>query len=157
MGNCIGIYNIDNEQRNTSEPQRCGYNNNTTITFIFIFIYRDLKKKILLVLKFVLDLVLVENSLRKNSPLCHETIRWRSDVPLTQGQLRSKRDEFWETAPGVFPIFNFYFYYTFIFPAFDGRREIWDALKAASKAAESLDFVLAQAILDGANVSVPNG
>lgn len=82
----------------------------------------------------------MENNLRKNNPVCHETIRWRSDVPLTVGQLRSKRDEFWETAP-----------------AFDGRREIWDALKAASRAAESLDFVLAQAILDGANVSVPNG
>lgn len=106
MGNCIGIYNIENESvRTSNEPTN-----------------------------------LVENNLRKNHPLCPETIRWRSDVPLTIGQLRSKRDEFWETAP-----------------AFDGRREIWDALKAASRAAESLDFVLAQAILDGANVSVPNG
>uniref|UniRef100_A0A1B0A679 UBD domain-containing protein n=1 Tax=Glossina pallidipes TaxID=7398 RepID=A0A1B0A679_GLOPL len=77
---------------------------------------------------------------RKNRPLCHETIRWRSDVPLTEGQLRSKRDEFWDTAP-----------------AFDGRKEIWDALRAATTAAEGLDFQLAQAILDGANVSVPNG
>lgn len=82
----------------------------------------------------------MENNFRKNSPLCHETIRWRSDVPLTEGQLRSKRDEFWETAP-----------------AFEGRKEIWDALKAASRAAESVDFVLAQAILDGASVTVPNG
>ncbi|EDW34285.1 GL21661 [Drosophila persimilis] len=77
---------------------------------------------------------------RKNRPLCHETIRWRSDVPLTEGQLRSKRDEFWDTAP-----------------AFDGRKEIWDALRAATNAAEGLDFQMAQAILDGANVSVPNG
>lgn len=77
---------------------------------------------------------------RKNRPLCHETIRWRSDVPLTEGQLRSKRDEFWDTAP-----------------AFDGRKEIWDALRAATNAAEALDFQMAQAILDGANVSVPNG
>lgn len=77
---------------------------------------------------------------RKNRPLCHETIRWRSDVPLTEGQLRSKRDEFWDTAP-----------------AFDGRKEIWDALRAATTAAEALDFQLAQAILDGANISVPNG
>lgn len=46
--------------------------------------------------------------IRKNHPLCHETIRWKSDVPLTEGQLRSKRDEFWDTAP-----------------AFDGRKEIW--------------------------------
>uniref|UniRef100_A0A0A9XXE8 Ubiquitin domain-containing protein 1 n=1 Tax=Lygus hesperus TaxID=30085 RepID=A0A0A9XXE8_LYGHE len=79
-------------------------------------------------------------STRKNHPLCHEKIRWRSDVPLTEGQLRSKRDEFWETAP-----------------AFEGRKEIWDALRAAAVAAESLDFQLAQAILDGANISVPNG
>lgn len=61
-------------------------------------------------------------------------------MPLTEGQLRSKRDEFWDTAP-----------------AFDGRKEIWDALRAATIAAESLDFQLAQAILDGANISVPNG
>lgn len=32
-----------------------------------------------------------------------------------------------------------------------------DALRAATIAAESLDFQLAQAILDGANISVPNG
>uniref|UniRef100_A0A336MFK6 CSON000881 protein n=1 Tax=Culicoides sonorensis TaxID=179676 RepID=A0A336MFK6_CULSO len=69
---------------------------------------------------------------RKNHPLCHETIRWKSDVPLTEGQLRSKRDEFWDTAPA-------------------------DALRAATVAAEALDFQLAQAILDGANISVPNG
>ncbi|XP_023709615.1 ubiquitin domain-containing protein 1 isoform X2 [Cryptotermes secundus] len=79
-------------------------------------------------------------STRKNHPLCHETIRWKSDVPLTEGQLRSKRDEFWDTAP-----------------AFDGRKEIWDALRAAAVAAEAVDFGLAQAILDGANISVPNG
>nr|CAD7266692.1 unnamed protein product [Timema shepardi] len=79
-------------------------------------------------------------STRKNHPLCHETIRWKSDVPLTEGQLRSKRDEFWDTAP-----------------AFDGRKEIWDALRAAAVAAEAVDYELAQAILDGANISVPNG
>lgn len=61
-------------------------------------------------------------------------------MPLTEGQLRSKRDEFWDTAP-----------------AFEGRKEIWDALRAAAVAAEALDFQLAQAILDGASVSVPNG
>lgn len=61
-------------------------------------------------------------------------------MPLTEGQLRSKRDEFWDTAP-----------------AFDGRKEIWDALRAGAIAAESQDYQLAQAILDGANVSVPNG
>lgn len=82
----------------------------------------------------------ISGGVRKNHPLCHETIRWKSDVPLTEGQLRSKRDEFWDTAP-----------------AFDGRKEIWDALRAAAVAAEASDFELAQAILDGASVSVPNG
>lgn len=72
--------------------------------------------------------------------MCHEAIRWKSDVPLTEGQLRSKRDEFWETAP-----------------AFEGRKEIWDALRAGATAAEAQDYQLAQAILDGANISVPNG
>lgn len=61
-------------------------------------------------------------------------------MPLTEGQLRSKRDEFWDTAP-----------------AFEGRKEIWDALRAAAVAAEAMDYELAQAILDGASVSVPNG
>lgn len=84
--------------------------------------------------------VFVAGGLRKNQSLCHETIRWKSDVPLTEGQLRSKRDEFWDTAP-----------------AFEGRKEIWDALRAAAVAAEAMDFQLAQAILDGASVSVPNG
>lgn len=84
--------------------------------------------------------VFVAGGLRKNQSLCHETIRWKSDVPLTEGQLRSKRDEFWDTAP-----------------AFEGRKEIWDALRAAAVAAEAMDFELAQAILDGASVSVPNG
>ncbi|XP_011253512.1 ubiquitin domain-containing protein 1 [Camponotus floridanus] len=77
---------------------------------------------------------------RKNHLLCHEVIRWKSDVPLTEGQLRSKRDEFWDTAP-----------------AFDGRKEIWDALRAGATAAEAQDYQLAQAILDGANISVPSG
>ncbi len=44
----------------------------------------------------------------KNRPLRHERVRWKSDVPLTEGQLKSKRDEFWDTAP-----------------AFEGKSEIW--------------------------------
>jgi hypothetical protein len=81
----------------------------------------------------------------KNRPLRHEKIRWKSDVPLTPGQLKSKRDEFWDTAP-----------------AFDGKQEIWAALKAATEATETTteqgdDFQLAQAILDGAGISLPHG
>lgn len=59
---------------------------------------------------------------------------------MTDGQLRSKRDEFWDTAP-----------------AFEGRKEIWDALKAAAYAVEVNDHSLAQAILDGASITLPHG
>lgn len=59
---------------------------------------------------------------------------------MTEGQLRSKRDEFWDTAP-----------------AFEGRKEIWDALRAAASAFESNDQLLAQAILDGASITLPHG
>ncbi|CAK8676070.1 unnamed protein product [Clavelina lepadiformis] len=76
----------------------------------------------------------------KNQPLRKEHPKWKSGVPLTEGQLRSKRDEFWDTAP-----------------AFDGRKEIWDALKAAATAMESGDNALAQAIIDGANIVLPHG
>ncbi|XP_067942927.1 ubiquitin domain-containing protein 1-like isoform X2 [Watersipora subatra] len=77
---------------------------------------------------------------RKNQPLKPELPRWKNDTPLTLGQLSSKRDEFWDTAP-----------------AFDGRKEIWDALKAAAYASETKDFELAQAILNGANITIPRG
>merc|ERR1719369_151347 len=52
----------------------------------------------------------------------------------------SKRDEFWDTAP-----------------AFEGKSEIWVALKAATVAADREDYDMAQAILDGAAVSLPGG
>jgi len=79
----------------------------------------------------------------KNRPLRPEKIRWKSDMPLTEGQLKSKRDEFWDTAP-----------------AFEGKAEIWAALKAATEATEMQpepDYQLAQAILDGACISLPHG
>lgn len=79
-------------------------------------------------------------SVGRNQPLKPEKPKWKSDVPLTESQLRSKRDEFWDTAP-----------------AFDGRKEIWDALKAASYALETGDHSLAQAIVDGASISLPHG
>ena len=69
-----------------------------------------------------------------------EKPKWKSDIPLTETQLRSKREEFWDTAP-----------------AFEGRKEIWDALKAAAYALETGDHVLAQAIVDGANILLPHG
>ncbi|XP_061658560.1 ubiquitin domain-containing protein 2 isoform X2 [Syngnathoides biaculeatus] len=76
----------------------------------------------------------------RNQPLRRERPKWKSDYPMTEGQLRSKRDEFWDTAP-----------------AFEGREEIWDALRAAAGAFESRDHPLAQAILDGASITLPHG
>jgi len=75
-----------------------------------------------------------------NKPLKPRKPKWKSDIRLTEAQLQAKRDEFWDTAP-----------------AFEGRKEIWDALKASAHALESGDHQLAQAILNGANISLPNG
>ncbi|XP_006630307.1 ubiquitin domain-containing protein 1 [Lepisosteus oculatus] len=76
----------------------------------------------------------------RNEPLKKDKPKWKSDYPMTEGQLRSKRDEFWDTAP-----------------AFEGRKEIWDALKAAAIAIECNDHELAQAIVDGASITLPHG
>ncbi|KAG7492625.1 hypothetical protein MATL_G00016310 [Megalops atlanticus] len=76
----------------------------------------------------------------RNEPLKKDRPKWKSDYPMTEGQLRSKRDEFWDTAP-----------------AFEGRKEIWDALKAAAVAIECNDHELAQAIVDGASITLPHG
>ncbi|XP_064208043.1 uncharacterized protein LOC135263674 isoform X3 [Anguilla rostrata] len=78
-------------------------------------------------------------ALGRNHSLKRDKPKWKSDYPMTDGQLRSKRDEFWDTAP-----------------AFEGRKEIWDALKAAAHAFESNDHELAQAILDGASITLPH-
>ena len=76
----------------------------------------------------------------KNQPLLRKPVLWSSDVITTEGQLQSKRDEFWDTAP-----------------AFEGSRVVWDALKGAAEAAELEDYDLAQAIIDGAGISLPRG
>ena len=76
----------------------------------------------------------------RNQALKPEKPRWMSDDPMTEELLRTQRDQFWDTAP-----------------AFDGHKEIWDALKAAAYALESGDHVLAQAIVDGANIMLPTG
>lgn len=76
----------------------------------------------------------------RNEPLKKEHLKWKNEYPMTEGQLRSKRDEFWDTAP-----------------AFDGRKEIWDALRAAAVAVELNDLEMAQAIVDGACITLPHG
>jgi len=84
--------------------------------------------------------VTIGGAVGHNKPLKHRRPKWKSDVRLTEAQLQQKRDEFWDTAP-----------------AFDGRSEIWDALRASVQALDSGDHQLAQAILDGAGISLPNG
>lgn len=56
---------------------------------------------------------------------------------MTRRQILQKREEFWDTAP-----------------AFEGRQEIWDAIRAAC---ETLEPELAQAILDSAGIKTPRG
>jgi hypothetical protein len=78
----------------------------------------------------------------RNKPLNRSGCRprWKSDVPITENQLRRKREEYWDTAP-----------------AFDGRKEIWDALHGACYAIEQNDIDLAQSIINCANISLPHG
>lgn len=79
-------------------------------------------------------------TLGQGEPLVRQTLVWTADVPLTMGQLQGRRDTFWDTAP-----------------MYDGRREIWDALRAAVEAAEKGEFDLADAILSGASITLPAG
>mmetsp|Transcript_16177 Transcript_16177/g.54179 ORF Transcript_16177/g.54179 Transcript_16177/m.54179 type:complete len:264 (-) Transcript_16177:127-918(-) len=72
-----------------------------------------------------------------NKLLCRKPPVWNADHPMTRGQLLSKRDEFWDTAP-----------------AFNGKPEIWQALRAA---AECEDTETAQAIMAAVNVTLPHG
>jgi hypothetical protein len=78
----------------------------------------------------------------RNKPLNRSACRpkWKSDIPITENQLRRKREEYWDTAP-----------------AFDGRKEIWDALRGACYAIEQNDIDLAQSIIHCANISLPHG
>ncbi|XP_031261682.1 ubiquitin domain-containing protein 1-like isoform X2 [Pistacia vera] len=58
---------------------------------------------------------------------------WKHSETITRTQLMQLRDEFWDTAPH-----------------YGGRKEIWDALRAAAEA----EITLAQAIVDSAGVIV---
>eukprot|EP00041_Stephanoeca_diplocostata_P026701 m.724376 g.724376 ORF g.724376 m.724376 type:complete len:247 (+) comp23024_c0_seq34:261-1001(+) len=66
-----------------------------------------------------------------------EEARWNAAKPVTKEEIDAKRREFWSTAP-----------------AYEGRQEVWDALKAAC---ESTDLELARSILASAEVHLPNG
>ncbi|ORX85158.1 hypothetical protein K493DRAFT_320010 [Basidiobolus meristosporus CBS 931.73] len=72
-----------------------------------------------------------------NKPLRKKVITWTSETPITATQLQSQRDGFWDTAP-----------------TYEGRREIWERLRAAC---ETSDLVHAQAIVNELHLSVPTG
>ncbi|KJE97774.1 ubiquitin domain-containing protein 1 [Capsaspora owczarzaki ATCC 30864] len=73
----------------------------------------------------------------RNQPLERQPPSWAAEVHVNRAMLAHKREEFWSTAP-----------------EFGGQREIWQALKGA---AETSDHALAQAIVDGAGISLPLG
>ncbi|KAG2681639.1 hypothetical protein I3843_11G154400 [Carya illinoinensis] len=58
---------------------------------------------------------------------------WKHPQQITKTQLMQMRDEFWDTAPH-----------------YGGRKEIWDALRAAAET----DLTLAQAIVDSAGIII---
>lgn len=62
---------------------------------------------------------------------------WNSQPPVYKSEIDQMRREFWDTAP-----------------AYEGRGEIWDALKAACDAPET---ELAQAIITASEIKLPNG
>eukprot|EP00158_Paraphelidium_tribonemae_P001375 Partr_v1_DN24326_c0_g1_i1_m31980 putative Ubiquitin domain containing len=72
-----------------------------------------------------------------NKPF-RRNLQYRSPEPWTDQQLHHKREVYWDTAP-----------------KYDGRMEVWLALKAACEATD--DDELAQVILDSAGVTLPTG
>jgi hypothetical protein len=65
---------------------------------------------------------------------------FKCNKKISMVQLQTKRDEFWDTEP-----------------AFGGKSEIWSALHAALDAYQLKNYQLAQAIIDSANIILPNG
>jgi len=76
-----------------------------------------------------------EAAIGDGKPLSRE--RWTTSPPFGRAEIDNKRREFWDTAP-----------------AYEGSREIWDALKAAC---EAEDTGMAQAILAASEIKLPNG
>jgi len=65
------------------------------------------------------------------------TYSWESESPMTKEDVNKRREEFWITSPN-----------------YDGRQEIWQALKAVCET-DSLE--MAQAIIESAGIKVPTG
>ena len=94
----------------------------------------------------------VNNSSEKNKPLkrtLHTETNFKIDSSWTFEELQKQRAAFWDTAP-----------------CYDGREEIWQALKAAVSAIQennqennstNPDYDHAQIILDSVGVTLPTG
>ncbi|GAQ78711.1 Ubiquitin domain-containing protein [Klebsormidium nitens] len=61
---------------------------------------------------------------------------WKHPTPITRGELKKMREEFWDTAPH-----------------YGGQREIWDALRVAAEG----DPAFAETIIESAGIILPNG
>ncbi|KAI9264974.1 hypothetical protein BDA99DRAFT_39828 [Phascolomyces articulosus] len=78
-----------------------------------------------------------QSAVAGGKPFKRTGLHWTADSSITQAQLESQRNVFWETAP-----------------SYEGRAEIWQALHAAMT---SPDIRMAQSILDAANIIIPTG
>ncbi|XP_051152288.1 uncharacterized protein LOC127266168 isoform X2 [Andrographis paniculata] len=74
-------------------------------------------------------------SSQANSTDIRKPKAWKHPQPITKSQLIQLREEFWDTAPH-----------------YGGRKEIWDALRAAAEA----DLTLGRAIIESAGIIVHN-
>ncbi|XP_060190063.1 uncharacterized protein LOC132619117 [Lycium barbarum] len=70
-----------------------------------------------------------------NKKIIRKPKPWKHPQPITRSQLMQLREEFWDTAPH-----------------YGGKKEIWDALRAAAEA----NLELAQAIVDSAGIIAQN-
>jgi len=91
-------------------------------------------------------LLLANGTVGRNKPLNRSACRpkWKADIPITENQLRRKREEYWDTGSLKSSNITFQIFSYFLAPAFDGRKEIWDALRGACYAIEQNDIDLAQ-------------
>ncbi|KAJ8532309.1 hypothetical protein K7X08_012232 [Anisodus acutangulus] len=70
-----------------------------------------------------------------NKKIIRKPKPWKHPQPITRSQLMQLREEFWDTAPH-----------------YGGKKEIWDALRAAAET----NLELAQAIVDSAGIIAQN-
>ncbi|KNE72685.1 hypothetical protein AMAG_16442 [Allomyces macrogynus ATCC 38327] len=76
-----------------------------------------------------------------SAPLRTGHLQWTAAPPgLTRDQLERRREEYWATSP-----------------AYGGRAEVWDALRAICNAVITGDQNMVPALVDAAGISIPTG